>query len=151
VNISCKTNLRQFGKKYDSIFGSALHFSIFIYLRESLISQFHTYLCRFAKPSFHMKKIIVLVAGLVGSAIAIDLKKEHDVTSADASAESLKKPAAAGVPTIQADLSDWVKLKELVQPYDLVIGALPGFLGYNVGYSSTTNLISSVRPTSVSK
>lgn len=78
-----------------------------------------------------MKKIIVLGAGLVGSAIAIDLKKQHDVTSADASAESLKKPAAAGIPTVQADLSNPEKLRELVKDFDLVIGALPGFLGYN--------------------
>ncbi|MBI5916304.1 MAG: saccharopine dehydrogenase NADP-binding domain-containing protein [Bacteroidetes bacterium] len=78
-----------------------------------------------------MKKIIVLGAGLVGSAIAIDLKKQHDVTSADASAESLKKPAVHGIPTVQADLSNPEKLKELVKDCDLVIGALPGFLGYN--------------------
>lgn len=78
-----------------------------------------------------MKKIIVLGAGLVGSAIAIDLKKQHDVTSADASGESLEKPAAHGIPTVQADLSNSEKLKELVKDFDLVLGALPGFLGYN--------------------
>ncbi len=78
-----------------------------------------------------MKKVIVLGAGLVGNAIAADLNKQHDVVSADLSAESLRKPAALGIPTVQADLSDSSRLKTLVRDFDLVVGALPGFLGFN--------------------
>ena len=78
-----------------------------------------------------MKKIIVLGAGLVGSAIAIDLNNQHDVTSADANPETLKKLGERhGINTIQVDLTDGKKLQALVQDFDLVIGALPGFLGF---------------------
>ena len=53
-----------------------------------------------------MKKIIVLGAGLVGNAIAIDLKKNHNVTSADINPEPLKKlKNNFGIDTIQTDLS----------------------------------------------
>lgn len=76
-------------------------------------------------------KIIVLGAGLVGSAIAIDLSKNNDVTSVDLNSESFEKfknhPA---IKTIEADLSDVAKLKTLVAGFDLVIGAVPGFMGY---------------------
>lgn len=77
-----------------------------------------------------MKKIIVLGAGLVGSAIARDLQKQHQVTSADASEGALQKMAGFGIHTIQADLSNPEILKKLVADYDLVIGALPGFMGF---------------------
>ncbi len=77
-----------------------------------------------------MKKVIVLGAGLVGSAIARDLSKQHHVTSADASEEALKKVQAFGIQTVRADLTDEIALKKLVADADLVIGALPGFLGF---------------------
>lgn len=80
-----------------------------------------------------MKKIIVLGAGLVGNAMALDLAKQFDVTSADASAEALTKlgeKSGAGIRTVQADLSDKKTLTDLIKDFDLVIGALPGFLGF---------------------
>ncbi len=79
-----------------------------------------------------MKKIIVLGAGLVGNAIALDLAKQFDVTSADASAEALKKLGEKnpGIRTVQSDLSDKKTLSDLVKNFDLVVGALPGFLGF---------------------
>lgn len=82
-----------------------------------------------------MKKIIVIGAGLVGSAIALDLAKQFDVTSADASLEALKKVSekSAGsknLRTVQADLSNKKTLTDLVKNFDLVVGALPGFLGF---------------------
>jgi saccharopine dehydrogenase-like NADP-dependent oxidoreductase len=76
------------------------------------------------------KKIIVLGAGLVGSAIAADLHQNHEVTSADISAEALQSLSQKGIRTLLADLSDHAALKKLVEPYDLVIGAVPGFMGY---------------------
>ncbi|MEN8117156.1 MAG: saccharopine dehydrogenase C-terminal domain-containing protein [Bacteroidota bacterium] len=76
-------------------------------------------------------KIIVLGAGLVGSAIAIDLSKNHDVTSVDFNPESFKKfKNYPTIKTIQADLSDTEKVKSQVVGFDLVIGAIPGFMGY---------------------
>ncbi|OFX46078.1 MAG: saccharopine dehydrogenase [Bacteroidetes bacterium GWA2_30_7] len=78
-----------------------------------------------------MKKIIVLGAGLVGNAIALDLAKNHDVTTIDINPEPLQKLSEGfGINTIVADLSDEKTVKNLVKDYDLVIGAVPGFMGF---------------------
>lgn len=78
-----------------------------------------------------MKKIIVLGAGLVGNAIALDLAKNHDVTAVDINPEPLKKLFETNcLKTIVADLSDESVVKNLVKDYDLVIGAVPGFMGF---------------------
>ncbi|MBC8172445.1 MAG: saccharopine dehydrogenase NADP-binding domain-containing protein, partial [Chitinophagales bacterium] len=77
-----------------------------------------------------MKKIIVLGAGMVGRAMAIDLSGNYEVFSADISAENLTKLSADQIKTIQADLSDKNKIKEIVADKDLVIGAVPGFMGF---------------------
>ncbi len=75
--------------------------------------------------------IIVLGAGLVGSAIAIDLSKNHDVTNVDLNVESFSKfKNHPNIRTVQADLSNTIKLKEIVKEFDLIIGAVPGFMGY---------------------
>ena len=76
------------------------------------------------------KKIIMLGAGMVGSAIALDLSKEYDVTAADRSKESLQALKAKGVKTKQADLSQKKKVQALVKGFDLVVGAVPGFMGF---------------------
>ncbi len=77
------------------------------------------------------KNIIVLGAGLVGSAMAIDLSKQHAVMSVDIDADALQKLSAGhGIQTSQADLSNAAVVKSLVQDYDLVIGAVPGYMGY---------------------
>lgn len=77
-----------------------------------------------------MKKIIVLGAGLVGNAIAIDLSKNFDVTSTDRSPEALQKLQPKGIRTVEADLSDAGEIKRLIKDFDLVVGALPGFMGF---------------------
>jgi saccharopine dehydrogenase-like NADP-dependent oxidoreductase len=78
-----------------------------------------------------MNKIIVLGAGLVGSAIAIDLSKNHKVTSADINPASFRKfQNHPEIQTIQADLSNVKTIQSLVEDFDLVIGAVPGFMGY---------------------
>ena len=77
------------------------------------------------------KRIIVLGAGLVGSAIAIDLSKNYDVTSVDLKTDSFSKfENFPEINTIQADVNNREKLKNLVSDFDLVIGAVPGFMGY---------------------
>lgn len=76
------------------------------------------------------KKIAVLGAGLVGKAIARDLAKEHNVTSADRDGEALKMLEQNGIHGHQADLADLVQLGKFVQSFDLVIGAVPGFMGF---------------------
>lgn len=78
-----------------------------------------------------MSKIIVLGAGLVGSVITIDLSKNHDVTSADINEESFQKfRNYPSIKTVQVDLSNSETIKSVVKDFDLVIGAVPGFMGY---------------------
>jgi len=79
-----------------------------------------------------MNKIIVLGAGMVGSAMAIDLAKNHLVTSADYSLKSLKKIKSKqpDIATLQIDVTKKEELIQTLQEFDLVICAVPGFLGY---------------------
>lgn len=77
-----------------------------------------------------MKKIIVLGAGLVGKAMAIDLSKNFDVTSADVNLDALNNVALQGIKTLQVDFTDLQLLKSVIQPFDLIVGAVPGFLGF---------------------
>lgn len=78
------------------------------------------------------KKIVVLGAGLVGNAIAIDLSKKFDVTAVDVLEEPLQKlNREHGIKTNRTDLTTKEKVAEAVNGFDLVIGAVPGFMGYN--------------------
>lgn len=76
------------------------------------------------------KKIIVLGAGLVGKAIAKDLSNDHEVTSADINEDALQLLKANNINTIKTDLKDHSQLREVLKPFDLVIGAVPGFMGF---------------------
>ena len=77
------------------------------------------------------KRITVLGAGLVGSVIARDLAENHSVTSVDIDSESLEKlKDIDGLEVLQADLSDQNLIKKAVAGSDLVVGAVPGFMGY---------------------
>ncbi|MFM7725318.1 MAG: saccharopine dehydrogenase family protein [Flavobacteriales bacterium] len=78
------------------------------------------------------KKIIVLGAGLVGSAIAEDLHKNHEVTSLDPSQERLDWMSSKGIRTIKGDALNSDELTHTIRDFDLVIGAVPGFMGYRV-------------------
>ncbi len=77
----------------------------------------------------NMRKIVVLGAGLVGKAIAIDLAKSFDVTSFDLREDALKSLESYGIRTRQLDFSDPSSLASTLQPFDIVVGAVPGFLG----------------------
>jgi saccharopine dehydrogenase-like NADP-dependent oxidoreductase len=79
-----------------------------------------------------MKKIAVLGAGLVGKTIAIDLSKNFDVTSIDVKPEALQALAAQNIKTISCDITDSRALITTLQPFDLVVGAVPGFLGFKM-------------------
>ena len=76
-----------------------------------------------------MAKIIVLGSGLVGSVMAKDLSNQHDVTVADISNKSLEK-LPKNINKICEDLSKESALEILIKDYDIVVGALPGFMGY---------------------
>jgi lysine 6-dehydrogenase len=77
-----------------------------------------------------MKKIIVLGAGLVGKAMAIDLASSFDVTSADINDEALSELSKLGVKTQKLDFSNLQSLSTVVKSFDLVVGAVPGFMGF---------------------
>ncbi|GCC50159.1 saccharopine dehydrogenase [Chryseotalea sanaruensis] len=79
-----------------------------------------------------MKKVIVLGAGLVGKVMAADLAKSFDVTAVDYSQDALNEAAKLAVKTKQADLSNLTELSQLLKPFDLVVGAVPGFMGFNI-------------------
>ena len=79
-----------------------------------------------------MKKICVLGAGLVGKAMAIDLSKQYKVTSVDINQNSIKNLNSKNIQTICGDISDDSFLKKTISPFDLVIGAVPGFMGYKM-------------------
>jgi lysine 6-dehydrogenase len=78
-----------------------------------------------------MKKIIVLGAGLVGSTIAAELSADYQVTSVDSNQERLTSLSAKNVNTLVTDLSSLTEIKKIISDFDLVIGALPGFMGFN--------------------
>lgn len=77
------------------------------------------------------KKIIILGAGMIGRAIALDLCRAYKVTSADLNESALKHlKEESGIDTIHADLSDVDGLKKMIEPFDLVVSAVPGFMGF---------------------
>ena len=80
-----------------------------------------------------MSKIIVLGAGMVGSAIAIDLAKKHKVMLTDRSQHVLDKvkEKCDELTTLMLDVTDTSTLKSTLTTYDLVVCAVPGFLGFN--------------------
>ncbi|MFH1276828.1 MAG: saccharopine dehydrogenase C-terminal domain-containing protein [Candidatus Eisenbacteria bacterium] len=78
-----------------------------------------------------MKKVTVLGAGMVGSAIAADLAGDARVTVVDRDGARLREIAKAhGVEAREADLSAEGAVGKAVKDADLVIGAVPGFLGF---------------------
>ena len=81
-----------------------------------------------------MGKIIVFGAGMVGSAIALDLAKKHRVTSVDFSEEALEalKKKNPEIQCIKADLQESETLERLASEGDLSVCAVPGFMGYQI-------------------
>lgn len=77
-----------------------------------------------------MRKLVVLGGGRVGGTIARDLAGEFDVTVVDRSAEALGPLAREGLATEEADLSDRSSLERHIAGADLVVGAVPGDLGF---------------------
>lgn len=80
-----------------------------------------------------MKKVIVLGAGLVGTPMALDLAKnnEYEVTVADINQAALDKiNGKYGIKTLCRDLSNTDTVTDIVAPFDLVLNAVPGFMGF---------------------
>ena len=77
-----------------------------------------------------MLHVVVLGAGRVGSAMALDLASEFRVTVADRSETALARMAARGLAVRTADLAASEGVKAAVADADLVVGAVPGFMGF---------------------
>jgi lysine 6-dehydrogenase len=76
-------------------------------------------------------KIAVLGAGMVGRTIAADLANEHEITSFDLSESNLyllKK--SSNVKCEVSDLQQQSSFNDLLKDFDLVVNAVPGFMGY---------------------
>jgi len=76
--------------------------------------------------------IAVLGAGMVGRAIALDLANDYIVTSFDLSETNLDelRRRDASIKTVVANLSLFEEYKNWLEPFDLVVTAVPGFMGY---------------------
>lgn len=78
-------------------------------------------------------KISVLGAGLVGFPIALDLSNDNDF---DITLYDIRKERTGlitekyGLKTEQADLSDEKTVREIARKSDLVVSAVPGYLGF---------------------
>jgi lysine 6-dehydrogenase len=80
-----------------------------------------------------MKKVIVLGAGLVGAPMALDLAKDgaFEITVADVNQAAIDKFSGTGnIKALVKDLSDAEELKRLIADQDVVLSAIPGFMGF---------------------
>jgi len=79
-----------------------------------------------------MTSIIVLGAGMVGSAMATDLAKKHQVTIADLSQKAIDSAVKKydKLTSKILDVTDKLALKKAIKHFDLVVCAVPGFLGF---------------------
>lgn len=77
--------------------------------------------------------IAVLGAGMVGRAIALDLANDFSVSSFDVSEQNLQllKQKNNTIQTQVKDLKDYASYSSFLQNFDLVVTAVPGFMGYN--------------------
>ena len=77
-----------------------------------------------------MSKIVILGAGMVGKAMAIDLSKKHDVTSVDINQQSLDYLSVNyHIKTVFQDITNGSAIEALIKNFDIVVSAVPGFLG----------------------
>jgi len=80
-------------------------------------------------------KIIVLGAGLVGTPMAVDLANdsEFEVSIADIDKQAMSNISIKyNIQSFQKDLSNPETVKNLVKKYDIIINAVPGFMGFSV-------------------
>jgi len=79
-----------------------------------------------------MSNIIVLGAGMVGSTMAIDMAKIHSISITDFNKSALDKAVKKcdKLNPIVLDVTNKPTLQKTIDPFDLVICAVPGFLGF---------------------
>jgi|TARA_B100000809_G_scaffold239446_1_gene261003 saccharopine dehydrogenase-like NADP-dependent oxidoreductase len=76
--------------------------------------------------------IFQIGSGMIGSAMALDLAKNHDVFLSDNNKKSLAKIQSQNnsIEIQQLDVTNKSALSQWIQPADIVLLAVPGFLGY---------------------
>ena len=93
------------------------------------------YKCRIQITIFGKKwivaRITVLGSGMVGSAIARIMAAKHEVRVLDISRQSLDS-LPREIKKIKTDIGDRLALQKNIKNADLVIGAVPGFMGFEV-------------------
>lgn len=79
-----------------------------------------------------MSKVIVLGSGMVGRAMAIDMSSRHEVSLADRDQYALEnaKLRCPALHTLLMDVTRTEVMQNTIADYDLVICAVPGFLGF---------------------
>lgn len=77
-----------------------------------------------------MKQVLVLGGGRIGATIAKNLSTDHQVTLADLSIDHLQH-LQGHCQLVAANACDDVALAQLVEPFDVVVGALPSLLGFD--------------------
>ena len=79
-----------------------------------------------------MTRIIVLGAGMVGSAMAVDLSQKHTITLADISIQRLEhvNEKHPKIKILQVDVCHKENLQSALAAFDFVVCAVPGFLGF---------------------
>jgi lysine 6-dehydrogenase len=78
-----------------------------------------------------MSQILVLGAGMVGSAMVLDLANRHQVLATDFNAQALQQfEGKANIQTQQLNCTNHTALKEAASKVDLVVCAVPGSLGF---------------------
>ncbi len=78
------------------------------------------------------KKVIVLGAGLIGKPLATDLVNDvdFDVAIADINWKSLENIDHNKLVKRHVDLSEHSELRKVIADFDLVVNAVPGFMGF---------------------
>lgn len=80
-----------------------------------------------------MTKILLLGCGLVGRTIAKDLAKNYELTVVDVNRNNLAVVKdLSNINTMVFDVSKGNELQSIAKQYDLVVSAVPGFLGFRV-------------------
>jgi len=87
----------------------------------------------FFVKQYKMKNIYQIGAGMVGSAMAIDLSRNNNLFLADYNLKTLENIQSRNhnIQISQLDVTDEKSLAKWIEPADIVLLAVPGFLGYN--------------------
>lgn len=77
-------------------------------------------------------KIAVFGAGMIGQAIALDLAADFEITTFDLSAENLAllRNKNSAIHIKKADLSEYRNYLQWLDGFEIVVNAVPGFMGY---------------------